>query len=100
MSKEIIINHQEITNSQTITQVMENKFKEKGLNLHVNEVEKLEDDNKKGVRVISVKGTKYFSVPEIPWHKNKSQSSLSKGNEKTKQKMPSFSALQRKGRRK
>ena len=65
--KEIILEHKDIKNSQTITEVMDKKFKEKGLNLHVNEVKSLEDDMKKGIRKIEVINTKYFTVPPLPW---------------------------------
>ena len=65
--KEIILEHKDIKNSQTITEVMDKKFKEKGLNLHVNEVEILEDDHRKGIRRLQVKNTKYFTVPPLPW---------------------------------
>jgi len=50
---------------------MEEKFKEKGLDLHKNEVKVLEDDHRKGKRKLEVVNTKYFSVPRIPWHKEK-----------------------------
>ena len=60
-NKEIRIPHSEIQNSQTITQVNERKFKEAGLDMHVNGVEALYDDNKRGERVMKVhKTTKYF----------------------------------------
>lgn len=60
MSKEVVIDHEEISNSQTITDVMERKFKEKDLDIHVNEVEELRDDHDKGVRVLKIRNTKYF----------------------------------------
>ena len=60
MSKELIIPHSEIKDNQTITGVMERKFKEQGLDLHVNEVEDMQDDHKKGIRRLRVKNTKYF----------------------------------------
>ncbi len=60
MSKELVINHDEINNPQTITQVQARKFKEAGLDVHVNEVESLEDDHKKKVRRLRIKNTKYF----------------------------------------
>ena len=60
MSKELIIPHSEIKDNQTITGVMERKFKEQGLDLHVNEVEDMQDDHKKGMRRLRVKNTKYF----------------------------------------
>lgn len=69
MSKEIIIEHNEINNPQTITQVMGDKFKANDLDIHKHEVEVLEDDNKKGIRRLRIKNSKFFSVGEIPWHK-------------------------------
>jgi len=69
MSKEILIPHGEISNSQTITEVTDRKFKEQGLDLHKDEVTDLDDDFKKGVRKLTVKNTKYFYFPDIPWHK-------------------------------
>jgi len=69
MSKEIIVEHKDIANSKTITNVMENIFKAKGLNIHKDEVEILEDDPRKGLRRLQVKNTKYFPVGNVPWHK-------------------------------
>lgn len=69
MSKEVVIEHSAITDSQTITDVMRDKFKENDLNLHVNEVESLEDDFKTGKRILKVKNTKYHVIGSIPWHK-------------------------------
>jgi hypothetical protein len=63
MSKEIVIDHDEISNSQTITEVNERKFKEQGLDIHVNEVEEINDDHKARKRTIKIKNTKYFG----PW---------------------------------
>ncbi|MCH7557722.1 MAG: hypothetical protein IIB56_09740 [Planctomycetes bacterium] len=60
MSKEILIDHDEIRDSQTITGVIERKFKERGLNIHMNDVERLYDDHDKKVRVLTIKNTKYF----------------------------------------
>jgi hypothetical protein len=59
MAREVRIKHKEISNTQTITPVMESKFKEQGLDIHVNEVEKLEDDYKTGERVLRIKNTQY-----------------------------------------
>ena len=44
MSKEILIEHKDIEDSQTITQAMTNKFKEHDLDLHRHEVEVIDDD--------------------------------------------------------
>jgi hypothetical protein len=63
MSREITIDHDEISNSQTITEVNEKKFKEQGLDIHVNEVEEINDDHKARKRHIKIKNTKYFG----PW---------------------------------
>lgn len=61
MASEIVIDHEEIKDPQKVTQVNIRKFKEKGLDIHVNEVESLEDDFKKKKRFLRVKGTtKYF----------------------------------------
>lgn len=60
MAREILIPHEEISDPQKITQVMVRKFKEQGLNIHVHEVEELEDDFKKAVRKLKIKNTKYF----------------------------------------
>ena len=57
---EILVKHSDIEHPDKITQEMVKKFKEKDLDLHVNEVTDLEDDFKKGVRRIKVKNTRYF----------------------------------------
>lgn len=67
MAREIRLPHEKISNSQTITQVTKDAFENEGLNIHVNEVEKLQDDFGKGERILQVKNTKYFSVPRLPW---------------------------------
>lgn len=60
MSKEIRIPHSKIQNSQTITREMEREFEARDLNLHVHEVEQMDDDFKRGERILKVKNTKYF----------------------------------------
>lgn len=67
MPKEILIPHSEIENSQSITQVMDRKMKEKDLNIHINDVVSLEDDFKKGIRKIEVKNSKLFFIGDVPW---------------------------------
>jgi hypothetical protein len=47
---------------------MERKFKENNMDIHKNEVENLEDDYKKGVRVLKIKNTMHFAVSNVPWH--------------------------------
>lgn len=71
MSKEIIVEHKDISNPQSITQVMEKTFKDNDLDIHKHEVEILEDDHRKGLRHLQVKNTKYFSIGDIPWHKKR-----------------------------
>ena len=60
MPKEIRIPFSKIQNSQTITKAIEEEFKARDLDLHVHEVEALEDDHKRGERVLKVKNTRYF----------------------------------------
>ena len=60
MSREFRVPHGTISNSQTLTEEMERRFKEQGLDLHRHEVEKLEDDFGTKERVLRVKNTKYF----------------------------------------
>ena len=62
MSKEVRIPHSKIQNTQTITRVMEQEFKDRDLDLHVHEVEHMEDDYKRGERVLKVKNTKYHFI--------------------------------------
>lgn len=59
MSKELRIPHDAIKNSQTITPEMERRFKEAGLDLHLNDVEFLEDDFRKKERILKIKNTRY-----------------------------------------
>jgi hypothetical protein len=60
MAKEIRIPHSKIQNPQTITKAMEEEFRARGLNLHVHEVERMDDDHDKGERILQVRNTKYF----------------------------------------
>ena len=60
MPKDIIIKHSEIEDSQTITQVNEQKFKEAGLDMHLHEVDELTDDHKKGIRRLKVRTPKKY----------------------------------------
>jgi hypothetical protein len=66
---EIIISHDKIRDPQSITDVMEREFKAKDMDIHQHEVTHLEDDHKRGVRKITVKNTKYFTVGDVPWRK-------------------------------
>jgi len=62
MAKEILIKHEDIMDPQKITQVNEREFEKHGLDIHVNEVDELEDDFDKGVRRLKVRNTKYFPM--------------------------------------
>ena len=62
MAKTITIDHKEISNPHTIADVQARKFKEAGVNINVNEVQSLNDDHKRGRRVITVKNTKFFDM--------------------------------------
>ena len=65
MAREFRIDFDRISNPQTITQENVKAFKEQDLNIHVNEVDRLEDDHGKRQRVYRVRNTKYFG----PWSK-------------------------------
>jgi hypothetical protein len=60
VSKELIIEHDDRDNPQNYTAKVERAFAAHDLNLHMHEVEKLEDDFRKGKRVLKVKNTRYF----------------------------------------
>ena len=66
---EIKIPMDKIQDPHKITPVMEQTFKDNGVNIHTHEVKNLTDDYSRGVRVLDVKATKYFFVPEMPWKK-------------------------------
>lgn len=63
MAREFRIDHDKISDPQTITQVNIQEFKKQDLDIHRHEVERLEDDHGKKQRVYRVKNTKYFG----PW---------------------------------
>jgi hypothetical protein len=63
MAREFRIDHDKISDPQTITQVNVEEFKKQDLDIHRHEVERLEDDHGKKQRVFRVKNTKYFG----PW---------------------------------
>ncbi len=44
----------------TLTKEFEERFKAEGLDLHVHEVERFDDDDEREERVLEVKTTKYF----------------------------------------
>lgn len=65
MAREFRIDFDKISDPQTITQVNKEEFAKQDLNIHVNEVDRLEDDHGKRQRVYRVRNTKYFG----PWSK-------------------------------
>ena len=67
MPKEIRIPFNEISNSQTITENMDKRFKVNDVDLHKNEVTDLQDDFKKQERILKIKNSKWFIVPKLPW---------------------------------
>jgi len=60
MAREIRIPHHLIDTVDTITPYMEQRFKDEGLDLHVHEVEQMDDDFKRKERILKVKNTRYF----------------------------------------
>lgn len=61
--KELRINHDDISDPQTITRVQAEKFKEAGLDMHRHEVDELVDDHKSRVRILKIRNVKFFG----PW---------------------------------
>ena len=59
MAREVRIPHELIQTPEAITRHMEERFKDEGLNLHVHEVERFDDDEKRRERVLQIKNTKY-----------------------------------------
>ncbi len=68
---EIKIPMDRIQDSQKITPVMEQTFKDNGVNIHTHEVKNISDDFKRGIRVLDVKATKYNFIGDVPWHKGR-----------------------------
>lgn len=60
MAREIRIPHHLIDKVDTITPYMEQRFKDEGLDLHVHEVEQMDDDFTRKERILKVKNTRYF----------------------------------------
>ena len=60
MSREIRIPHHKIKTGHDCTMETEARFQDEGLDLHVHEVERMDDDEKRGERILTVKNTKYF----------------------------------------
>jgi len=66
--KEIRLKHEKISDPNTITEVTTKAFEKEGLNIHINEAESVEDDFRKGERILKIKNTKFFVIGDIPWH--------------------------------
>jgi hypothetical protein len=66
---EIKVPMEKIQDSQQITPVMEQVFKDNGVDIHTHEVKNISDDFNRGVRVLDVKATKYCFINDVPWHK-------------------------------
>ena len=62
-NKEVVIDHDKIRNSQTITKVVTDEFKKHGLNPHKNDCMEMYDDHSAGKRVYKLKSHKLFG----PW---------------------------------
>lgn len=63
MGKEFRVDHDKISDPQTITQVNVKEFKDHDLDIHRHEVTEIVDDHDKKQRVYKVKNTKFFG----PW---------------------------------
>ena len=59
MAREVKIPFHLIDKVDTITPHMEERFKDEGLDLHVHEVESMDDDHKRKERILRIKNTKY-----------------------------------------
>lgn len=60
MPREIRIKYDEIKNPQTITQRNIRAFLEAGLDIHKNEVDSINDDDRKQERVMTISTKKHF----------------------------------------
>jgi len=69
MPKTIRLQHDRISNPQSITEETTKAFRHNDVDIHTHEVTSIEDDFKRGERVLTVKNTQYYSVGDIPWHK-------------------------------
>lgn len=58
MAKELRIPHRELRNSSNCSTRIEEEFKRAGLDVHRDEIDSMEDDHDKGVRVIQARTRK------------------------------------------
>jgi len=80
--KTIRIPHQQISDSKTISSVQEQIFKENGLDIHKDEVLTMDDDMKRGERILGVKTTLYFRPPSREYLENYDKIEWGGGDEK------------------
>lgn len=69
MSKEIILDHNDIRSGESCTQATKNAMAALGCDIHKHEVTDIQDDHKTGKRKLTVKNTKYHTIGNVPWHK-------------------------------
>jgi len=63
-NKEVVLKHTDISNSQTITKVVANAFKEQAdCDIHKNDCVEIADDFSTGRRIYKLKKVRYFG----PW---------------------------------
>lgn len=60
MSRELRIQHEKLNDPHQTTVATERAFQGQDLNLHIHEVEQMDDDFKHGIRILKVKNTRYF----------------------------------------
>lgn len=60
VSREFRIDHDKLSNPQTVSKVMDRAYQEQGLNKQVNIPLDVIDDPSKRQRIVRVKNTKYF----------------------------------------
>ena len=60
MTKDIVLDHKDISDAQTMTSVVEKAFKNEGLDVHKHEVENIDDDFSTGQRRLRIKATQSF----------------------------------------
>ena len=60
MAREVRIPHELIQTPEPITRHMEERFTDEGLNLHVHEVDRFDDDEKRKERILRIRNTRYF----------------------------------------
>ena len=72
-NKEVRIPHSEVKDPQTITDVTRTAMKEAGVDIHQNEVVKMDDDFKTKERVLHIEKKQYFTIGDVPWRRPKTK---------------------------